>query len=135
MANRQKANSKMEVTITGRKLTFSNDTRRRNPDLFVGDVLTQKPEPKTRRTLDRSQERPGPGAARLGARDPVLRVTLIRFCHRPYDSDNLAGGFKPLRDAIAAWLGLDDSDRIIAWEYGQHQTAGREGTAVRIEKL
>ena len=66
---------------------------------------------------------------------PVLRITIIRFCHREFDSDNLAGGYKPLRDAIAAWLGLDDSDRVISWEYGQFLTRGIEGTAVRIERL
>lgn len=51
------------------------------------------------------------------------------------DSDNLAGGgLKSLRDAIAASLGLDDSDKFIIWEYGQFYS-NREGVLVRIEQL
>ncbi len=40
-----------------------------------------------------------------------------------------------MRDAIARWLGLDDADQVIEWEYSQHKTNGRQGVAVRIEKL
>lgn len=66
---------------------------------------------------------------------PILRVTLIRFGRKLLDNDNLQGGFKPLRDAIARWFNLDDADTVIQWEYGQQQTAGRTGTAVRLESL
>ena len=66
---------------------------------------------------------------------PVVRVTLISFRRRELDDDNLVGGFKPMRDAIARWLGLDDSQRIIDWQYGQIETKGRTGTAVKIEQI
>lgn len=42
---------------------------------------------------------------------------------------------KPLRDEIARWLGLDDADDCISWEYGQHQTRGGEGVAVKVESV
>jgi hypothetical protein len=42
---------------------------------------------------------------------------------------------KPLRDEIARWLGLDDADHCIAWEYGQHATRGGEGVAVKVERF
>ena len=64
-----------------------------------------------------------------------MRVTLISFRKRELDDDNLIGGFKPLRDAIARWLGLDDNQRVIDWQYGQVETKGRAGTAVNIEKI
>lgn len=60
-----------------------------------------------------------------------LRVTIIRGCGAiPLDDDNLAGGSKPLRDAIAAeLLGRDDAERHgIEWVYRQEK-----GAATRIE--
>jgi hypothetical protein len=38
---------------------------------------------------------------------PVI-VLLVREGGRRMDSDNLAGAFKAIRDAIAAWIGIDD---------------------------
>lgn len=49
------------------------------------------------------------------------------------DSDNLAGGMKHLRDAIAATLGMDDGDSRLRWCYGQVQTHGGEGVMVSVE--
>lgn len=40
---------------------------------------------------------------------------------------------KPLVDEIAAWLGLDDADPKILWQYAQAETRGEQGTAVKIE--
>lgn len=59
-----------------------------------------------------------------------LRVTIIRGCGGiPLDHDNLVGGCKPLRDAVAALLGRDDAERHgIEWEYRQEK-----GAATRIE--
>lgn len=87
------------------------------------------------------------GASRLGKRGrarrhrppggPFLRVRFVAF-HRPgreLDGDNLRGGIKLLRDAVADWFGLDDSERCIEWEYSQSETRGREGVAVCIESL
>lgn len=48
-------------------------------------------------------------------------VTLIRVGPRQLDGDNLQGGFKALRDGIAARLGVDDADPRVRWEYGQEK--------------
>ena len=68
---------------------------------------------------------------------PVLRVHLIAFRRpgRELDDDTLRGGLKLLRDAIADWFGLDDSQRVIAWEYSQAETRGRAGVGVLITKV
>ena len=63
------------------------------------------------------------------------RPTVTLIVHRRQllpDHDNLVGGCKHLRDAIAAWLGLDDADDCIRWEYHQISTSGPQGVAVTI---
>ena len=37
------------------------------------------------------------------------------------DTDNLAGGFKAVRDGIADWLGINDGDKAITWNYTQER--------------
>jgi hypothetical protein len=71
------------------------------------------------------------------ARGPVLRICLVVFRRGGHeiDDDNMRSGAKFLRDAIAGWFGLDDSERTIAWEYAQAQTRGRPGVAVKIELI
>lgn len=65
---------------------------------------------------------------------PVVRVTLIALRDRPLDDDNLANGFKPLRDAVADALGLDDGSPLYEWTYRQVRS-DRPGTVVLIEAL
>jgi hypothetical protein len=64
--------------------------------------------------------------------DPAILpcvVTLTRVAPRELDDDNLAGGFKSVRDGIADWLGCDDRDKRIAWRYAQRQGGVREYAA------
>lgn len=89
-----------------------------NAQLEARPLVGSQPRKKTRRN----------GVA---ANSAGLRVTLISFRCRLLDDDNLAGGFKQLRDAIAEWLGMNDNK--IKWHYGQVQTSGEEGTVVKIE--
>lgn len=49
------------------------------------------------------------------------------------DSDNLAGAFKHIRDALAKWLGRDDGDPSLTWLYRQEPSDRRE-VGVRIEE-
>lgn len=50
------------------------------------------------------------------------RVVIARGGPRPLDSDNLASSCKAVRDAVAAWLGVDDGpDAPVTWEYGQRR--------------
>lgn len=50
---------------------------------------------------------------------PAIAVRLVRLGGRKIDSDNLAGGFKAVRDQIAKWCGRDDGSETYQWEYGQ----------------
>lgn len=77
------------------------------------------------------------GQGRSAGGGPRLRVHLIAFRRpgRELDDDNLRGGCKHLRDTIADYFGLDDTERCIAWEYSQCETRGREGVGVKIEQM
>ena len=50
------------------------------------------------------------------------------------DKDNLQGALKAVRDQVASWLGRDDADESIAWNYSQRP--GKRGEwAIDIEVL
>lgn len=49
---------------------------------------------------------------------PVI-VKLTRIGQKRLDDDNLRPTLKAVRDCVAAWLGCDDADPRIRWEYGQ----------------
>jgi hypothetical protein len=99
-----------------------------NPHLFVGSVEEPFTQPNLARALD--GQRPAHQAS-----EGCVVVSLVRYGRRRLDDDNLAGGFKPLRDAIARSLDMDDGDRRLRWEYGQIETRGEQGTAVKIEVI
>jgi hypothetical protein len=61
--------------------------------------------------------------------EPPLIITLTRIGTRKLDSDNLAASFKAIRDGVADWLGIDDGDERLTWNYAQEK--GKYG--VRIE--
>ena len=62
-----------------------------------------------------------------------VSITFIACSPRPIDTDNLAGGFKPLRDAVAQWLGIDDGNPGLRWEYHQADTRHVSGTIILIQ--
>ena len=62
-------------------------------------------------------------------------VTIVRFGHSKMDEDNLIAGAKPLRDAIAKSLELDDADERIIWLYRQVIGGGRCGTLVKADAI
>jgi hypothetical protein len=65
---------------------------------------------------------------------PPIKITLTRIAPRKLDSDNLAGGFKAVRDGIADWLGIDDGDARLTWLYEQRKGApGQYDSEARIE--
>ena len=76
--------------------------------------------------------RPLPGAMAPGIHlDTPLAVRLVRVSPswKPPDDDNLRGYLKHVRDELAAYYGVDDSDPRISWSY-----AAERGTwCVRIE--
>lgn len=65
----------------------------------------------------------------------VIVITLVSFRHREIDDDACIYSLVPLRDAIAASLGLDDADKRIKFQYSQVVTRGNEGVLVTIESL
>ena len=54
------------------------------------------------------------------------RVILTRIAPRKLDSDNLAGSFKHVQDAVAKWLGVDDGSDQVAWRYEQRNGKPKE---------
>lgn len=84
---------------------------------------------------------PNPAPALVG-REPgkkkgsgrvAVRVFIVSFRRRLYDSDSDVAAAKWLRDAISESLGIDDGHKAITFEYGQVRTIGDEGITVRIE--
>jgi hypothetical protein len=61
-------------------------------------------------------------------------VVLTRVAPRRLDGDNLQSGFKAVRDGVADWLGVDDGNSLVDWQYAQR--SGRAGEyAVEIEVI
>jgi hypothetical protein len=62
------------------------------------------------------------GAQELRGVGSVTSVTFTRLGVRLLDSDNLAGGFKAIRDEVADFLGVSDGPETgIAWLYEQER--------------
>jgi len=63
-----------------------------------------------------------------------VTVVLTRVAPRKLDGDNLQSGFKAVRDGVADWLGVDDGNGLIDWQYVQR--SGKAGEyAVEIEVI
>lgn len=72
-------------------------------------------------------------AAHFIAPPPFERctITLTRVGRRQLDDDNLASGFKAVRDTLADWLGVDDGSERLTWSYTQER--GQPGIRITIE--
>lgn len=55
-----------------------------------------------------------------------LMVTFTRYSCKFMDSDNLAGGFKGVRDQLARELKIDDGSELIKVKYKQERVKNRE---------
>lgn len=66
------------------------------------------------------------------APDLPASVTLTRVAPRAFDSDGLAASCKHIRDAVAEWLGVDDADGRLSWQYQQERSNVPNFYAVRI---
>lgn len=120
------------------KNEFSNASeafKRLNPHLGAVAPVVRKPD--SRSTLvGKSSDDQGRARRMAKGSRPKFRVGIVAFRDREaIDSDNNTAGCKPLRDAIAASLFLDDHDSQIRWEHGQMETRGEEGCLVRIERI
>jgi len=102
--------------------------RQQNPRR-VRAVEAHRPEHAPLQALEQSVQKPKSRKSRV-----EVRITLVQFRHRLLDGhDNLAYAAKPLTDAIAASLGVDDGDKRLHWHHEQLQTQGCEGVAVKID--
>lgn len=59
-----------------------------------------------------------------------IRVLLVRRSPRRLDDDNLRGALKAVRDAVAAWIGIDDGS--CRWEWCYDQRKGKLGVEISI---
>ena len=50
-----------------------------------------------------------------------VTVKLTRCSPRELDDDNLRSALKNCRDGVADWLGIDDRDPRVSWDYGQER--------------
>jgi hypothetical protein len=59
----------------------------------------------------------------LAQEEPRLPCTvkMTRVSAGKLDGDNLQSALKHVRDGIADWLGVDDGDPRISWEYDQRR--------------
>lgn len=64
-----------------------------------------------------------------------LCVRLTRSGFRILDSDNLQGALKAHRDAVAAWLRIDDASPLVEWLYEQTSTSDEKRHGVAVEVL
>lgn len=96
----------------------------------LGAVARDELQPDKGASLDK-----GPRKRARRKRGVVVCVTIIACGPRLLDDDNLATGAKPLRDGIAAGLGIDDGDRRIRWQYRSIETTGEPGVIVTVETV
>jgi hypothetical protein len=98
----------------------------------LGAVATRSPEriPEPARALE-PDNRLVPLLADPGG---TLTVRLVRVGGRRMDVDNLAGGFKPLRDAIAAAFGRQSDSEASGWRWEYDQEPGESGTRIEISQ-
>lgn len=109
----------------------SEAVRRLNPHLFgLGAVEAGCAEPTPIRSLERVKPKRAKGAGGM-----AMRVQLIALRHRLLDPDAVAYSMKPLTDAVAETLGVDDADPRVHWEWSQAPTGGPEGVIVKITPL
>lgn len=108
------------------KILSNENARKRNPEAVaalasVESPLLQRFEPEALHApLSRKPERGDDLRKSKGG--PMYSITfVVSHSQRILDSDNLKAGamieLKPIRDAIARDLGLDDCDGLIKWEY------------------
>lgn len=107
----------------------SESLKRLNPHLFgIGSKVEVRQQPKPEAALERHVPPKQGGKIRLV-------VSIIGLRRRILDDDNFTAGNKPLRDAIAATLGIDDGDKRIEFQYGQVKVQGEQVTIVKIDAI
>lgn len=89
------------------------------------------PKPGQRQALDI----PAPFAKALAKLSGPVVVRITRLGGRILDDDNLSGGCKQLRDAIAELLGRKGDGKADGLTFVYDQAPGEQGTLVEVEAL
>ena len=123
---------KTKVGQTNRELIEQATAPKRENHLNpLGTVLPAITKHGKIRTLEQK-----PKMGRPRKRGLAVVVTILRCGPNLLDdADNLPYSYKGLIDAIAAGLGLDDSDPRVRWQFAHCATRGEKGTLVRIETV
>lgn len=129
--------------MKGTDISGSNDFKRLNPHLYpLAGLSNTKPEHDAVATAaapsgGKTALQGGVDENRSGKPSVLVRITSFR--RKTLDFDNLIGGSKSLRDAIAMTIFPNepdpDADHLIQWEILQVKTSGRTGTVVMVEEL
>lgn len=87
-----------------------------------------------RQTLEQRQAVADALARHARPSGEAFTVRLCRFSRssRPLDNDNLVAALKAVRDAVAAWVGIDDGSARLVFEYSQRTRANRRGVDVEL---
>ena len=65
---------------------------------------------------------------------PPLVITITRIAPAELDTDNNVSSAKHIRDGISDWLGVNDRDKRLRWEYAQEkQGKGVYGVRIRVQ--
>ena len=117
------------IKISDLPARYQQQAQRQLDALATGGA-TRKPKQDTGATLEHQGRYPALLAYPVG---PVL-VRIIRIGGRRLDGDNLDGGCKELRDAIAAALGRSGDSEAdgMRWQYDQQPGGAEIGTRVEI---
>jgi len=65
---------------------------------------------------------------------PPCTIVLTRVAPRALDGDNLQSAFKAVRDGVADWLGVDDGNTQLDWQYKQ-RSDGVKTYKVEVEVI
>lgn len=65
--------------------------------------------------------------------NPPLNVLITRCAPRKLDDDNLVSSAKPVIDAVARWLGVDDGRSDLVKYAVEYEKSELSGFRVRIE--
>lgn len=140
MAVRRKISGNCFRSKSERLKVTRNEIKRRFPNAVesfilrnldpVGSVEAGQSKPAPLRPLDIAKPQREKRKGRVG-----IIITLISCIGREFDDDGNVAALKPLRDAIADSLGIDDGDKRLRWEYGQAESRGQLGVVVKIERL
>jgi translation initiation factor IF-2 len=111
--------------------------RKRNPHIY-GVQINPAVRPMVPARKERNEIQTLDGGVKISKQskgDVEIVVALIACRNREIDDDSNVYSLAPLRDAIAASLGLNDADKRIRWAYSQVIHRGTPGVIVKIEHL